>query len=87
MEDNQQVQISSEEFKSWTEQEVTKLVVRELLSIRDQAKDYLASGATLAKDNDISTDRMVGRLEGLTELFNLFREVKEDSKGKENYAH
>ena len=82
-----QVEISKEEFYSWTNDKITKLVVGQVLSLREQAKDYLASGATLAKDNDVSTDRMVGRLEGLLELFNLFHEVKEDTEEKESYAH
>jgi hypothetical protein len=83
----QQVEISSEQFFNWTNDPVTKLVVKEVLAIREQAKEYLASGASLAKDSDVTTDRMVGRIEGLTELFNLFHEVKEDAKEAPSYEH
>ena len=86
---NQQemLEISGDEFHNWVDNRITKHLVKQLLSIREQAKEYLASGATLAKDTDTTTDRMVGRIEGLTELFNLFSEVKEDTKESPNYDH
>jgi len=89
---NQQLEVSSEEFHNWVENKITKHVVRELLGIREQAKEYLASGGSINVDAEgnaptITTDRMVGRIEGLTELFNLFSEVKEDTKESPNYDH
>lgn len=81
------VVISSEEFYSWTEMNVTKHVVNQVVVIRDRLKEYLASGATLEKDNDLTTDRLVGRIEGITELFNLFQETKEDTKEQPDYDH
>ena len=81
------VEISSEEFHVWTNDKVTKLVVKQLVDLREQIKNYIAGGGTLAADSTESTDRMVGRVEGLTELFNLFHEVKEDAKEKPEYGH
>jgi hypothetical protein len=83
----EQVEISKEEFQAWIGDKITKLVVQQLVGIREQAKDYIASGATVAKDADVSTDRMVGRLEGLTELFNLFSETKEATEEAPEYGH
>lgn len=83
----QQVEISGDEFRSWTENRITKEVVKQVLGIRENAKEYLAGGNTIGKDADVSTDRMVGRIEGLTELFNLFHDVKEDAKEQPGYDH
>ena len=87
MEQPEQVVVTTEEFKLWADHPITKKVVTDLLNMREQLKEYMASGATLAKDTDINTDRIVGRIEGLAELFNLFDNVEEDTKEKPSYGH
>ena len=87
MTEQEQVEISGEEFNEWANSKITKLVVNEIMAIRDNLSGYLISGATLSKDADISTDRAVGRIEGITHLFNIFTETKEELKEKPQYGH
>ena len=79
--------ITGEEFNAWSENKITKHVVQEIVDIREHLKNYLASGSTLAKDADVTTDRLVGRIEGLTELFRMFEDTKEDTKEIPEYGH
>ncbi|MBT8449329.1 MAG: hypothetical protein KJO69_06545 [Gammaproteobacteria bacterium] len=83
----EQVEITSEEFRNWTEDKITKAVVKEVIDIRNSLTDTLASGYTISKDSDVTTDRLVGRIEGITELFNLFMDTKDKLKEKPDYGH
>ena len=76
--EQEELVITGEEFKSWTEHEITKSVVKRVLSIRERLKDHLAAGGTL--EGKPSTAMIVGQIQGLTELFNLFQEVKENEE-------
>jgi len=82
-----QVEISGEEFNEWVNNKITKAVVNEIMAIRDNLSQYLISGGSLAKDSDITTDRAVGRIEGITHLFNIFTETKEELREKPSYGH
>lgn len=83
--------ISGEEFKSWIEDKITKELVKQVLSIKEDIKDALASGITINRDAngsppEVSTDRLVGRIEGITSLFMVFSEMKEDTKDRIPYG-
>ena len=87
---NQQepVEISQELFENWTQAEVTKAVISELSLQTESLKNYLASGATIAKDADVTTERIIGRLEGIQYLFRMFTEQQENyAKQAVNYDH
>jgi len=72
------LEVTSEEFTDWIENRITVGIVEEIKTIREYLKDYLAAGKTLGDESQVSTDRVVGRIEGLTQLFQIFSEVKED---------
>ena len=82
-----QMEVTQEQFKNWTENEITKQVVKQVIDIRENLKNTLASGYTIALESDISTDRLVGRIEGISELFNLFNDVEEKNEEKVEYGH
>lgn len=82
------VEITAEAFEGWNKNEVTRAVITELLMQTESLKNYIASGATLAKDPDISTERAVGRLEGINYLFAMFTEQQEHyAKEAKRYDH
>jgi hypothetical protein len=79
----EKVEFSKDEFKAWTEHRITKSLVEHLMAKRKELVDYLAGGNTLGKEADYSTDRVVGNIEGVTEIFNAFHEAKEDAQTEE----
>jgi hypothetical protein len=80
----QQVVITQDEFREWTENKITKSVVKQIVDAREGLSNYIATGNTIGSDAEYSTDFMVGQIRGITELFNLFSEVKEEVK---DYEH
>ena len=76
--EREELVITGEEFKNWSEHKITKSVTQRVLEIREQLKNYLASGATL--DGKPGTEQIIGQIQGITELFNLFQEVKENEE-------
>lgn len=74
---SERLEVTPEEFRDWIANKITKNIFADIIEIRDELKNYLASGSTLDKDATVSTDRIVGRIEGMTELFNMFREPEE----------
>jgi hypothetical protein len=82
------VEITQEQFDDWNSSEVTKAVIGELLIQTESLKNYIASGATLEKDPDVTTDRAIGRLEGIRFLFTMFTEKQEQyAKEAVTYDH
>ena len=77
----------ADEVQLWADHPLTKKVVHEIINMAEHLKNYLAQGATISKDADVSTDRIVGRIEGLTEIFNLFNNAEEELKEKPEYGH
>ena len=71
-EQKQEQELTMEEFRNWQENNVTRLVVDEIILHLDLLKNHLAIGGTLAKDSNESTDRIVGRIEGMRYLFDMF---------------
>jgi hypothetical protein len=71
-EQRQEQEITMEEFRNWQENNVTRLVVDEIILHLDLLKNHLANGGTLSKDSNESTDRIVGRIEGMRYLFDMF---------------
>ncbi len=87
MSKDETVEISAEEFKEWTEAKTTKAIVNNIIELRQQLNNYLVAGNTVTKEAEFTTDRIVGRIEGITELFNMFSEVKEDAKEASRYDY
>ena len=85
--DDNTLVISEEEFIEWQNNVITKEVVKQIIKTRDTLKNHLAAGGTLQKDSLETTDRIVGRIEGLLELFNLFTDIKEEMAEKPQYGH
>jgi len=82
------LEISPGQFKDWIENEITEAIVGEIVMLRDHLQRYLAEGNTAGKDHEFTTDRIYGRIEGLTEVFNIFTAAKEDAKERvSNYDH
>lgn len=81
------LEVSPEAFRSWIDNPITKKIIEEIVNERERAKDFLVSGQTLAPDADVNTERLIGRVEGLISLFNLFQEVKEEAKEAPEYDH
>ena len=84
---NSDLVISQEEFIEWQNNVITKEVVKQIINTRDVLKNHLAAGGTLQKNSLETTDRIVGRIEGLLELFNLFTDIKEEMEEKPQYGH
>lgn len=83
----EQIEVTQLEFKEWTQNKITKRVVKDLIQIQEHLKHYVATGKTLSKDAEFTTDRIVGRIEGVMELFNLFQDTTEDLKESPDYEH
>jgi hypothetical protein len=77
-------EITKEEFKDWYTSKVTKLVLDQLRTLREELKEYIGNGGTLRKDSVISTEYAVGRIQGLNDVLGIqFEEPKEGTK----YGH
>lgn len=87
MEQEERVVITAEEFNEWASHKITKEIVKNIIAQRDGVIGHIITGGTIAEDADVSTERAVGRIEGITELFNLFTETKEDAKEVSGYDH
>jgi len=80
MEQDKGLEVTADEFREWVEHRITKHVVKQILGTRSAIKDYIAEGNTVAKEAPHTTDFMVGQIRGLTEVFNLFSDAKDDAK-------
>ena len=76
------MEITKEEFQAWKENKVTMTITQGLVDIQNDLKDFLGNGGTIAKDSTISTDFIVGRIQGLNEVLNI--EYEEPVK---DYGH
>ena len=72
------LEVTPLEFKEWTQNKITKWIVKDIIEKQEHLKHYVASGKTLSADAEYTTDRIVGRIEGVMELFNLFQDTQED---------
>jgi len=68
-------EISREEYKEWRESKVTKEVMKGLSQVQEDLKEFLSNGGTLGKDS-VSTDFIVGRIQGLNDFLNVEYEEK-----------
>lgn len=62
---NEQSLIDREEFAQWKELNVSKKIIAEMEQIRESLKEGLATGMTLHRDAEVSTDMAVGQVRGL----------------------
>jgi hypothetical protein len=81
------MEVTAEEFKGWIEHGITQKLMKDIIHMSESLKNYLAAGSTISKDAELTTDRIVGRIEGLTELFRLFEDTKEETKEVPEYGH
>jgi hypothetical protein len=65
-----QEQISKEEFINWKDSKVTKFFQDRLSELREDRKEFMAAGGTLSKDSPVTTDFLVGYIQGLNEFLN-----------------
>ena len=80
------VEVTGEEFHEWTSDKVTKLVLQEIEEYRGYLTQLLVSGGTLGANPDKSTERAVGELAGLTQLYLFFSDASATKKVS-NYGH
>ena len=87
--DNQyDTDITSEEFKDWTENRVTKLVISKVLQKRDEVIGHVAQGLCRIDEPLNTYDFHTGQIRGLMELFMLFDEAAvEDAVDGVAYDH
>jgi len=83
----EQIEVTALEFKEWTQNKITKKVVSDIINMQEHLKHYVATGQTLSEGAEFTTDRIVGRIEGIMELFNLFQDTQEDLKESPDYEH
>ena len=82
------MEVTPGQVKEWIENPITVAITSEIVGMRDALQRYLAEGNTAGKDNDFTTDRIFGRIEGLTEVFNIFSNTQEEAREKvSNYEH
>ena len=74
------MEITGEDFQSWTEDKVTKLVLQEIEEYRGYLTNLLVTGGTLGANPDKSTERAVGELAGLTQLYLFFSDASATNK-------
>ena len=80
------MQITKEQFAEWRNSAVTVEVMKLIEEQRDTIVEFLANGGTLNKSSAVSTDFVVGRIQGLNELLNIEYEESSEER-REQYGH
>ena len=80
------MQITKEQFAEWRNSAVTVEVMKLIEQQRDDIVEFLANGGTLNKSSAVSTDFVVGRIQGLNELLNIEYEESSEER-REQYGH
>lgn len=79
---------SKEEFEEWMQSNVTQYVRHLIQETQDNVKEFLCNGGTLNKNQPLTTDYVVGRIQGLNDFLLIkYEEVDEKSKQGKNYDH
>lgn len=81
--------ISREEFREWYGSKITQFVMGKLIRDRDEWVGYLANGRTIVKDADLTTEFVVGRIQGLNDFLLIKYESKEEknAEAREKYGY
>lgn len=70
--------ITDEEYEGWSQDPVTKKVFKRLELTMDNIRRIIGAGGTLDEDSAEATlgrtARLVGKIEGINEIFNVDRE-------------
>lgn len=83
-------EITAEEFKRWRNDKVTKKVFDTLTEQRANWMMYLANGRTIHKDTEVSTDFVVGRIQGINDFLLMEYEPSREEKiqeGQKKYGY
>lgn len=72
------------EYLEWKNHPTTVEVFKALTQARDDLKEYLANGGTLNKQSPVSTEFVVGRIQGLNEILLI---EYEESIGEKQAAY
>lgn len=83
----EQQQISKEEFLQWKNDRVTQQVLRDLQAIQTYWKDALANGVTISKDAELSTELVIGRIQGLQDCIGIDWDEETDIEEPKVYGH
>lgn len=81
------MQITKEQFMEWKEHPVTKEVFNEVSLLTEALTKQLTEGQTIEYDAAAthgSTNRMIGQLEGLKQLLNIYYEDAENLNTEED---
>lgn len=60
---------------AWKNDVVTKEVLTVLFNYREEAKEYLAAGATLALNAEPSTAEIVGKCKAYEQMLNIIEDI------------
>ena len=60
--------ISKEEYKQWRKSKVTEYVMQQMEIERERWMYFLANGRTIATDAEITTEFVVGRIQGINDF-------------------
>lgn len=87
-EDKELLEVTPGQFKEWIENPITREIVKQIVELKDYLGGYIVEGHTCGVKPDLTTDRIVGRIEGLTEVFNIFSQAKDTARERvSNYDH
>lgn len=78
--------ISKEEFTEWENNRVTKYIKAALTDGRTRLTEFLAGGGTLQKDATVSTDFIVGKIQGVNEFLTVVYDESTEEK-RDAYGH
>lgn len=67
---------SKAEFEVWKNDPVTKYIVSVLEETKTDVSNFLCNGGTLNKNSPMTTDYIVGRIQGLNDFLNVEYEEK-----------
>lgn len=80
-------ELTREEFNSWKEQKVTKIVAKALGELQEGLKEHLSAGGTLTDENSSNkTAFVVGRIQGLSDFLKVEFDDAPEAK-KDDYDH
>ena len=75
------MEITAEMVVAWKSDAVTKAVLQAIFEEREQAKEYLACGASLEDDN--ATAQIIGRCQGYDHVTSIIEDLKVSSISEE----
>lgn len=74
--------ITKEMVVAWKNDPVTLAVMNVLYNYREEAKEYMASGATLPVDAEPSTEEVVGKCKAYEQMLTIIEDIEAEEEAK-----